>query len=90
MEDDIGDPLDAMMFVGMLALAVVHIARGRRRGDDMRAIVADSRLLMLGLPLSISLDQTLSRSGHMGQVAVVGSLLTVLSMLWFRLHQKGR
>jgi hypothetical protein len=78
------------VFVGSLALAVVHIVRGRRRGDDVRTIVADSRLLMLGLPLSISLDHTLSRSEHMGNVAVAGSLLTFLSMLWFRLHPRGR
>ena len=78
------------MFVGSLALAVFHIVRGRRRGDDLRTMVADSRLLMLGIPLSISLDQSLSSSGHMGSVAVVGTFLVVVSMLWFRLRSKGR
>jgi hypothetical protein len=61
-----------MVFVGSLALAVVHVVRGRRMGHDARTIVADSRLLMLGLPLSVSLDHILSRSGHMGSVAVAG------------------
>ena len=77
-----------MMFVGSLALLAVYVVRGRRRGDGPSRILADS--LLIGIPLSISLDHSISSSETLGSVALVGTVLVFLGAIWKLVRSKRR
>jgi hypothetical protein len=75
-----------LMFIVSIVGVPALVLDGRRNGYGARKIAA--RLLLLGLPLSMSLDHMISGSEHFGIIAVIGSLLAVFGQVWFVIQSK--